>query len=191
MCDAQKCAATPLMYMCCVLITAILLFFASGRLAVEADENANSPEPSLQRESVLDKNGWIHGSIDCAVNEDAAIDVYRHDETTFIFRQNKCLSFEAPFIYVLVGASKVLVLDTGATASPAEFPLYKTVQSAIGEETLATKEIVIVHSHSHSDHYKGDLQFKGKPRVTLVNPSGDDVKNFFGFSQWPSEPVSL
>ena len=174
-----------------VFIAAILLSFASGRLAAEDYANANSPEPSLQRESVLDKNGWIHGSIDCAVNEDAAIDVYSHDQTTFILRQNKCLSFEAPFIYVLVGASKVLVLDTGATESPAEFPLHKTIQSAIGQETLATKEILVVHSHSHSDHYKGDLQFRGKPRTTLVNPSGDDVKKFFGFREWPSEPVSL
>lgn len=174
-----------------VLITASLLSFASGCLAAEAYANANSPEPSLQRESALHKKAWIHGSMDCAVNEDAAIDVYRHSETTFILRQNKCLSFEAPFIYVLVGASRVLVLDTGATESPAEFPLYKTVQSAIGDETLATKEILIVHSHSHSDHYKGDLQFQGKPGTTLVNPSGDDIKNFFGFSEWPSESVTL
>lgn len=174
-----------------VLITAILLAFVSGRLAAASDANADSHEPSLQRDSVLDKDGWFHGSIDCAVNEDAAIDVYSHDETTFIFRQNKCLSFEAPFIYVLVGASKVLVLDTGATESPAEFPLFQTVQSAIGEETLATKEILIVHSHSHSDHYKGDSQFKGQPRATVVNPNGDDVQNFFGFREWPSGTVSL
>ena len=174
-----------------VLITAILLSFASGRLAAEAYANANSHEPALQRESVLDKNGWIHGSIDCAVNEDAAIDVYSHDETTFILRQNKCLSFEAPFIYVLVGASKILVLDTGATESPSDFPLYQTVQSVVGEETMATKEVLIVHSHSHSDHYKGDLQFKGKPGATLVNPSGDDVKNFFGFREWPSGTVRI
>jgi glyoxylase-like metal-dependent hydrolase (beta-lactamase superfamily II) len=173
------------------LITAILLSFASGRLAAEAYATANSPEPALQRESVLAKNGWNHGSIDCAVNEDAAIDVYSHDETTFILRQNKCLSFEAPFIYVLVGASKVLVLDTGATESPSDFPLYQTVQSVVGEETMATKEVLIVHSHSHSDHYKGDLQFKGKPGATLVNPSGDDVKNFFGFREWPSGNVRI
>lgn len=173
------------------LITAILLSFASGRLAAEAYANANSDELSFQRESVLAKNGWIHGSIDCAVNEDAAIDVYSHDETTFILRQNKCLSFEAPFIYVLVGASKILVLDTGATESPSDFPLYQTVQSVVGEETMATKEVLIVHSHSHSDHYKGDLQFKGKPGATLVNPSGDDVKNFFGFREWPSGNVRI
>jgi glyoxylase-like metal-dependent hydrolase (beta-lactamase superfamily II) len=174
-----------------VLITAILLAFVSGRLAAASDANADSHEPSLQRESVLDKDGWIHGSMDCAVNEDAAIDVYSHDETTFILRQNKCLSFEAPFIYVLVGASKVLVLDTGATESLAEFPLFQTVQSAIGEETLATKEILIVHSHSHSDHYKGDSQFKGQSRATVVNPNGDDVQNFFGFREWPSGTASL
>ena len=174
-----------------VLITAILFSSAGGRLTAEAYANSNIHEPALQRESVLDKNGWIHGAVDCADSEDAAIDVYRHDETTFILRQDKCLSFEAPFIYVLVGASKVLVLDTGATQSAAEFPLFKTIQSAIGEAVLATRQILVVHSHSHSDHYKGDLQFKDKPNATVVNPSGDDVENFFGFNEWPAEPVSL
>ena len=174
-----------------VLIAAILLSSASGCLAAEAYANPNSREPALQRESVLDKNSWIHGAIDCAVNEDAAIDVYSHDETTFILRQNKCLSFEAPFIYVLVGASKVLVLDTGATQSSADFPLFQTIQSAIGEETLATRQILVVHSHSHSDHFKGDLQFEGKPNAIVVNPSGNDVRNFFGFKEWPADPVSL
>jgi len=174
-----------------VLITAILLSFASGCVAAEAYADANSPQPASQRESALGQKAWIHGSVDCAGNEDAAIDVYSHDETTFILRQNKCLSFEAPFIYILVGASKVLVLDTGATESPAEFPLYKTVQSAVGAETLAIREIVVVHSHSHSDHYKGDSQFEGQPGFVVVSPVDDDVKNFFGFRDWPSEPVSL
>jgi hydroxyacylglutathione hydrolase len=174
-----------------VLITAILLSSAGGRLTAEAYANSNIHEPALQRESVLANNGWIHGAVDCADSEDAAIDVYRHDETTLILRQNKCLSFEAPFIYVLVGVSKVLVLDTGATQSAAEFPLFQTIQSVIGEEALATRQILVVHSHSHSDHYKGDLQFKDKPNATIVNSSGDDVRNFFGFNEWPAEPVSL
>jgi len=172
-----------------VLLTGILVSFASTGLASETD--ASLRESSAQRQPVLNRDGWIHGSPDCAVNTDAAIDVYRHEPTTFILRQNKCLSFEAPFIYVLTGEDKVLVLDTGATESPADFPLYKTVQSVIGAETMATKEILIVHSHSHSDHYKGDTQFAGKPNVTLVSTSGDDMKSFFGFREWPSEYVSL
>lgn len=172
-----------------VIVTGILLFFASFSLASNTD--ASSREPSFRERSALNREGWIHGSLDCAVNTDVAIDVYRHEQTTFIFRQNKCLSFEAPFIYVLVGESKVLVLDTGATESASDFPLYKTVQSVVGEETMAMKEILIVHSHNHSDHYTGDSQFEGKPNVTLVNPTGDDMKRFFGFRKWPSEPISL
>ena len=174
-----------------VLITGIILSCATCYGAAEADKSASVHGPSSQGQSVLNRNDWIHGSLDCVANTDVAIDVYGHDPTTFILRQNKCLSFEAPFIYVLVGESHVLVLDTGATESAADFPLYQTVRSVVGEETIATKEILIVHSHSHSDHYKGDLQFEGKPNVTLVNPTGDDVKSFFGFRGWPSEYVSL
>ena len=55
---------------------------------------------------------------DCAKNEDPAVEVYRFDADTYILRQNKCVDFEAPFIYVLFGQHTVLVLDTGATADP-------------------------------------------------------------------------
>ena len=76
---------------------------------------------------------WNHGSNDCAKNEDPALEVYRFDADSYILRQNKCVNFEAPFIYVLFGLHTVFVLDTGATADPTEFPLYETVQSLIGQ----------------------------------------------------------
>ena len=76
---------------------------------------------------------WNHGSKDCAENQDPAVEVYRFDTDTYILRQNKCVNFEAPFIYVLFGQHTVFVLDTGATADPTQFPLYETVRSLVAE----------------------------------------------------------
>lgn len=49
----------------------------------------------------LEGKSWIRGSADCATNRDPPIDVFEHDPDTYIVRQNKCMNFEASFIYVL------------------------------------------------------------------------------------------
>lgn len=136
---------------------------------------------------------WIHGSADCKTNEDPAIEVFRYDQSSYILRQNKCLSFEAPFIYVLLGDDKVLVLDTGATKSAVDFPLYETVRSLISLQPGRDidEELLIIHSHSHGDHHAGDSQFEGKPNVTVVEPNFAAVTQFFAFSEWPDGEANL
>ena len=69
--------------------------------------------------SELDAKVWNHGSADCSSNRDPPIEVFRFDASTYILRQNKCLNFEAPFVYVLIGERQVFVQDTGATDDPA------------------------------------------------------------------------
>jgi hydroxyacylglutathione hydrolase len=119
--------------------------------------------------SGLDEKVWIHGSSNCTDNRDPALEVHRFDADTYILRQNKCLNFEAPFIYVLFGRQKAFVLDTGATADPHDFPLYETIRSLV----------------SHGDHRAADAQFRGKPGVTLVEPDANAVRKYFGFPTWP------
>lgn len=48
---------------------------------------------------------WIHGSASCAQDLDPEVQVHTYNATTHIIRQNKCRTFEAPFIYVLLGAT--------------------------------------------------------------------------------------
>ena len=64
--------------------------------------------------SLRDKQ-WIHGAEDCEVSEDPAIEVYRYDDASYILRQSKCLNFEAPFMFLLLGTKIALLLDSGAT----------------------------------------------------------------------------
>ena len=155
----------------------------------------SSDDRAMALATTLGAKKWIHGSADCKSNADPTIEVFRYDQTSYILRQNKCHSFEAPFIYVLLGDEKVLVLDTGAIESPVEFPLYETVQSLINEhlvqDSKIDKELLVIHSHSHSDHYAGDSQFEGKPNVTLVEPTYAAVTRFFAFSDWPNGEASL
>jgi hydroxyacylglutathione hydrolase len=165
----------------------------TSSLTVDVRDNSHSGSEGLM--STLHQKKWIHGSTDCESNLDPSIDVFRYDQSSYILRQNKCLSFEAPFIYVLFGDEKVLVLDTGATKSELDFPLYETVQGLIDDQSQGDvkvdKELLVIHTHSHSDHYTGDSQFEGKPNVTVVKPNSEAVQQFFAFSDWPNSETNL
>ena len=113
-----------------IFVAGMLLTFTGFVFAQSIDVNSGSDDghPSLTSAltSTLHEKRWNHGSSDCKSNTDPAIEVFRYDQSSFILRQNKCLSFEAPFLYVLLGNEKALVLDTGATKSALDFPLYET-----------------------------------------------------------------
>lgn len=144
-----------------------------------------APVPVSASSGLADK-AWNHGSRDCAENRDPALEIYRFDADTYILRQNKCVNFEAPFIYVLFGQHTVFVLDTGATADASQFPLYETVRSLIDQRQQKNIKTLVAHSHSHGDHRAADPQFQGKPGVTLVEPNAEAVRKYFGFSTWPN-----
>src|SRR5687767_10624791 len=113
----------------------------------------------------LNDKVWIHGSADCSSNKDPAIEAFQFDAATYVLRQNKCVHFEAPFIYVLFGEHTVFVQDTGATADAAQFPLYDVVQELVAERQARPGaerlRLLVTHSHSHGDHTAGDAQFSG------------------------------
>ncbi|MGI9284509.1 MAG: MBL fold metallo-hydrolase [Pseudomonadales bacterium] len=156
------------------------------------DARASYTDRGISLTSALQQKKWIHGSADCESNTDPAIDVFRYDQSSYILRQNKCLSFEAPFIYVIIGEQRVLVLDTGATESALDFPLYETVQSLIAENKREVeRELLVIHSHSHGDHHAGDSQFEGKQSVTVVKPNKAAINQFFAFNKWPDDDVSI
>jgi hydroxyacylglutathione hydrolase len=139
----------------------------------------------VHADALTDKR-WIHGSPDCATNRDPPIEVFEFDADTYLLRQNKCVHFEAPFIYVLFGRHTVFIHDTGATEDPSRFPLYDTIQQIIQRRGTGDLKILVTHSHSHGDHKAGDAQFRGKPGVTLVEPTAAGVRDYFKFNDWPN-----
>jgi len=136
---------------------------------------------------------WIHGSESCASNTEPDFQIHAYDENTIILRENKCINYEGPFIYLLFGSDKVLMQDTGAAPAPsssAPFPIAETVKRVVidwgKKHNKASMPLVITHSHSHGDHIGGDSQFKNQPNVTLVGTKPEDVQAFFGIRDWPN-----
>lgn len=127
---------------------------------------------------------WRHGRKDCETAQDPAIEVLQVNPSSYILRQEKCSHFEAPFMYFLVGNRKALLFDTGATANADEFPIYQTVLDLIDRLPSANKntveELIVMHSHHHRDHYAGDEQFSGQPKITLVGADRESLATQFG-----------
>jgi glyoxylase-like metal-dependent hydrolase (beta-lactamase superfamily II) len=133
---------------------------------------------------------WINGE-NCAT--EPKIQSFAYDANTYILRQSMCTDFEGPFIYLLFGQEKVLMVDSGASANP-PIPLQQTVQRIINRwlsaHGQASIQLVVAHSHAHGDHIAGDGQFAGKPNTTVVGTSVNSVQTFFGITTWPTQIVT-
>jgi len=138
---------------------------------------------------------WIHGAPARQRNSDPPIQVHRYDQHTVILRQSKSVNYEAPFLYLLFGNDRALLLDTGATADPARFPLRATVDQLIAEWLAQyprdNYQLVVAHTHGHGDHVAGDSQFAARPATTVVDRELDAVQRYFGITGWPEQIVSF
>lgn len=146
-------------------------------------------------DSYLAEHKWQHGSENCKNNTEPAIEVFRYQASSYILRQNKCQHFEAPFIYLLMGKNKALLLDTGSVESAIEFPLFQKVSQLMkqyqAEADVAELELLVLHSHGHSDHYAGDSQFLNQANVSLIAPTEKALKKFFSANQSSKEEISI
>ncbi|GAA0586284.1 MBL fold metallo-hydrolase [Kribbella sandramycini] len=97
--------------------------------------------------------------------------VHWYDERTAIIRQALRTNFEGPFLYLLLGAERALLLDTGT----GHVPLRPLVESL-----LTGQELIVAHTHAHRDHVGGDAEFD-----QVVGHSAAEVAAYFGISAWP------
>jgi len=178
-------------FACLAMITQVVN--ANELINEGVKENSSNRGSHLITE--LQAKQWIHGSLDCKNNQDPSIEVFQYDSSSYILRQNKCLSYEAPFIYVLIGDNKTVVVDTGATEDEKQFPIFKTIKSLHDKHKVQGKEnnreILVIHTHSHGDHYAADGQFLNQANVTVVAANNQGMNNFFSFSEWPEQQAKL
>ncbi|MEU9211909.1 MBL fold metallo-hydrolase [Streptomyces sp. NPDC048415] len=132
---------------------------------------------------------WIHGSPSAKHNTDPDIQVHPYDEHTVILRQNMAIDYEAPFLFLLFGEERAVLIDTGATASAEYFPLRRVVDEVM-DTWLAGHprdryELVVLHTHPHGDHIAGDGQFTDRPGTEVVDAALDSAWEFFGFRDDP------
>lgn len=136
---------------------------------------------------------WIHGSPSPRRRTDPPLQVHALAPGTVLIRQSKDVTFEAPFILLLLGERRALLLDTGAVDGTT---LRGTVDRLVAD-WLSTRtppdayDLVVAHTHGHGDHVAGDAAFTDRPHTTVVGHDVDAVRAYFGISDRPAEVVTL
>jgi len=136
---------------------------------------------------------WNEGAADCSQNPQPPLEVHPYNSRTFILRESLCATFEAPFMYLLVGSTRALLIDTGDVADPSRMPLAKTVMSLLPKAGSATFPLLVVHTHRHGDHRSGDTQFEASANVQVVRFDLNSVLEYYRFAHWPDglAPIDL
>lgn len=125
---------------------------------------------------------WIHGAA-----SDPPLQTHLAAPGTWLLRQSKSLSYEGPFLYLLAGSTRAILLDTGATPDPVKFPLRRTIDDLIGPDFA----LIVAHTHSHGDHIAADAQFAARPNTIVVGHSAADVARFFEITDWPTQEAAF
>jgi len=97
------------------------------------------------------------------------------DANTYALRQSLCTHFEGPFVYLFIGTERALLVDTGTGDANLRVPVDKLLNGK-------NVDLLVAHSHAHSDHVGGDSQFAGRPRTKIVGHSVASVNKQFEFN---------
>ena len=91
--------------------------------------------------------------------------VQRYDADTYVIRQSVKTNFEAPFLYLLFGQDRALLLDTGAGGLTVRPTIDGLIADWLKAHHRASILLVVAHTHSHGDHRSGDRGIQGTGRT--------------------------
>lgn len=124
---------------------------------------------------------WIDGT---AATEPET-QVQSIDPDSFVIRQSVKTNFEAPFLYLLFGKERALLIDSGAGGlkiRPTVDRLIAQWQARHGNRPV---HLVVAHSHGHGDHRAGDDEFRDRPDTDVVGLKPYAVAGYFHLDDWP------
>ena len=143
-----------------------------------AGRSASSASASLPR---LFQESWIDGTLP----QEPQTQVQALDGDTFVLRQSIKTNFEAPFLYLIFGRDKALLVDTGAEGGRIRPVVDRIVAEWLAANHRSGIPLVVAHSHSHGDHIAGDGAFRDRPDTVVVGLKAAEVAAFFGVANWP------
>ena len=134
---------------------------------------------------------WNEGAKNCKASTQPPLEQHAFYAQTIILRENLCATFEAPFMYLLIGSERALLIDTGDVADSGKMPLAKTVLDLLPAQGTGKLPLLVVHTHRHLDHRAGDAQFANLPNVQVVGYDLDNVRSFYKFTDWPRNSTQI
>jgi len=127
---------------------------------------------------------WLTGGPNCMEVPDWQVHEYNPD--LYILRESGCTNYEKPFLYLIFGSAKAMLIDTGAGQTDVAHEVDGVISKWLKRNRRDSIPLIVAHSHSHSDHVAGDSQFRGRPDTTLVGLTVEATQQFFGIDRWPN-----
>ncbi len=124
---------------------------------------------------------WIDGTL--AVEPETQVQAV--DGDTFVIRQSVKTNFEAPFLYLLFGKDRALLLDTGSGGLKIRPPIEHLIAGWRAAHGGREVKLTVAHSHSHGDHHAGDDEFAGRADTDVIGLKPADVAAYFHVATWP------
>ena len=154
--------------------------------AIAALHGAQSEVRSPTLEAGVLPARWTDAApVDCA--REAPFAAHEYNPTFIILRQSGCTHFEKPFLYLLIGASEALLVDTGAPGADASTIVDGLLRRHADARHRPPLPLVVVHSHGHGDHTAGDPQFRRRSGTTVIDPTPEALSAFFEIKAWPRD----
>jgi glyoxylase-like metal-dependent hydrolase (beta-lactamase superfamily II) len=146
---------------------------------------ARTNQPAERIESGKLPATWYAGGADCAGRP--PLRVHAYNPNLYILRQAACTNYEKPFLYLVFGRERALLLDTGAGRIDIAATVDTLMRGWLARNGRTSMALVVAHSHAHGDHVAGDSQFVGRAQTTVVGRDTASVRAFFGVRQWPTD----
>jgi hydroxyacylglutathione hydrolase len=157
----------------------LTLILTNVLLAASVADGADPPIHSLLFKP------WING----VSAGEPQMQVQRYDDDTYVIRQSIRTNFEGPFLYVLFGSDRALLIDTGAGGLKVRPTIDRVIAAWAARHHRSSVPLVVSHSHSHGDHHQGDAEFQDRPDTIVVGLYPKDVADFFKVGDWPNQIV--
>jgi hydroxyacylglutathione hydrolase len=134
---------------------------------------------------------WLIAGPNCLEVPDWQI--HEYNPSFYILRESGCTNYEKPFLYLIFGRDKALLVDTGAGAAVDTAPVVQKLIAQWQKRTqhAATIALVVAHSHGHGDHVSGDKGFTGMANVTMVPATPEALQKAFGIENWPEQAGAI
>jgi glyoxylase-like metal-dependent hydrolase (beta-lactamase superfamily II) len=128
---------------------------------------------------------WING----VSSGEPQIQVQRYDDDSFVIRQSIRTNFEGPFLYLLFGRGRAILIDTGAGGLDVRPTIDRVIAEWSARHHRISIPLIVCHSHGHGDHHQGDAEFQNRPDTIVVGLYPKEVADFFKITDWPNQIV--
>ena len=132
---------------------------------------------------------WATGGPKCMQMPEWQVHEYNPD--LILMRQSGCTDYEKPFVFVLFGKDRAMLLDTGSRNGNIVPALERVMHDWMLRNERTAMPLLVVHTHSHEDHTFGDVAIRAMNDpavpVTYLAPTVPATAKFYGIVRWPED----